>query len=71
MHEELMEEVVRQENAHAAWPAVKRDGGALGIGTVLDRWIQQMLLQVLQAIFDPTFSADIRPDQFTADTSRK
>ena len=29
----------------------------LGIPTVLDRWIQQMLLQVLQAIFDPTFSA--------------
>lgn len=37
----------------------KPTGGVrlLGIPTVLDRWIQQMLLQVLQSIFDPTFSA--------------
>ena len=36
----------------------KPDGGVrlLGVPTVLDRWIQQMLLQVLQPIFDPTFS---------------
>jgi group II intron reverse transcriptase/maturase len=36
----------------------KPNGGTrlLGIPTVLDRWIQQMLLQELQAIFDPTFS---------------
>ena len=36
----------------------KPNGGTrlLGIPTVLDRWIQQMLLQVLQPIFDPTFS---------------
>jgi RNA-directed DNA polymerase len=36
----------------------KPNGGVrrLGIPTVLDRWIQQMLLQVLQPIFDPTFS---------------
>jgi RNA-directed DNA polymerase len=35
----------------------KPNGGTrlLGIPTVMDRWIQQMLLQVLQAIFDPTF----------------
>jgi RNA-directed DNA polymerase len=35
----------------------KPNGGTrlLGIPTVLDRWIQQMLLQVLQAIFDPMF----------------
>lgn len=101
-----MEEVVRQDNATAAWLAVKRNGGSpgidgmttgqlgghirahwdsiqtklllgtyrpspvrrveipkpnggtrlLGIPTVMDRWIQQMLLQVLQPIFDPTFS---------------
>jgi len=107
MHEELMEQVVTQENATAAWLAVKRNGGApgidgmttqqlrdhvrkhwetirakllsgtyvpspvrrveipkpnggvrlLGIPTVLDRWIQQMLLQALQPILDPTFSA--------------
>jgi group II intron reverse transcriptase/maturase len=123
MHEELMEEVVRQENAQAAWLAVKRNGGApgidgmtttelrdhvrkhweaigskllagtyvpspvrrveipkpnggvrlLGIPTVLDRWIQQMLLQVLQAIFDPTFSAHshaFRPDKSAHDAVR-
>jgi group II intron reverse transcriptase/maturase len=36
----------------------KPQGGTrkLGIPTVLDRWIQQMLLQKLQPIFDPTFS---------------
>jgi RNA-directed DNA polymerase len=106
MYEELMERVVTQENATAAWLAVKRNGGSpgidgmttqqlrdhiradwetlagkllagsyapspvrrveipkpnggkrmLGIPTVQDRWIQQMLLQVLQPIFDPTFS---------------
>lgn len=30
----------------------------LGIPTVLDRMIQQALLQVLQPIFDPTFSEE-------------
>src|SRR5262249_46701256 len=36
----------------------KPTGGTrmLGIPTVVDRWIQQMLLQVLQPIFDPAFS---------------
>jgi RNA-directed DNA polymerase len=36
----------------------KPDGGIrkLGIPTVLDRWIQQMVLQVLQGSWDPTFS---------------
>lgn len=36
----------------------KPNGGTrlLGIPTVQDRWIQQMLLQVLQPIFDPGFS---------------
>jgi len=123
MHEELMEQVVTQENATAAWRAVKRNGGApgidgmttqelrdhvrahwgtirakllagtyvpspvrrveipkpnggvrlLGIPTVLDRWIQQMLLQVLQAIFDPTFSAQsfgFRPGKSAHDAVR-
>jgi len=38
----------------------KPGGGVrrLGIPTVLDRMIQQALLQVLTPIFDPTFSAD-------------
>ena len=123
MHEELMEQVLRQENATAAWLAVTRNGGApgidgmttiqlrdhvrkhwesirtkllagtyvpspvrrveipkpnggtrlLGIPTVLDRWIQQMLLQVLQAIFDPTFSAysfGFRPGRSAHDAVR-
>ncbi|MGH2907568.1 MAG: group II intron reverse transcriptase/maturase [Solirubrobacterales bacterium] len=36
----------------------KSDGGVRGLGipTVLDRFVQQLLLQVLQPIFDPTFS---------------
>jgi group II intron reverse transcriptase/maturase len=36
----------------------KPDGGVrlLGIPTVLDRWVQQMLLQAMQPIFDPAFS---------------
>lgn len=36
----------------------KSDGGTrvLGIPTVLDRFVQQLLLQVLQPTFDPTFS---------------
>jgi len=36
----------------------KPNGGVrkLGIPTVMDRYIQQMLLQVLQAYIDPTFS---------------
>jgi group II intron reverse transcriptase/maturase len=36
----------------------KREGGVreLGIPTVLDRFVQQLLLQVLQPMFDPTFS---------------
>jgi group II intron reverse transcriptase/maturase len=123
MHEDLMKEVVTQDNATAAWRAVKRNGGApgidgmttaqlrdhvrkhwetirakllagayvpspvrrveipkpnggvrlLGIPTVLDRWIQQMLLQVLQAIFDPTFSAHsfgFRPGKSAHDAVR-
>ena len=123
MHEDLMERVVTQENATAAWLAVKRNGGApgidgmtttqlgdhvrkhweairikllagtyvpspvrrveipkpnggvrlLGIPTVLDRWIQQMLLQELQAIFDPTFSAHsfgFRPGKSAHDAVR-
>src|SRR5690606_5471890 len=39
---------------------IPKSGGGmreLGIPTVVDRFIQQALLQVLQPIFDPTFSA--------------
>jgi group II intron reverse transcriptase/maturase len=53
----------------------KPNGGTrlLGIPTVLDRWIQQMLLQVLQPIFDPTFSPHshgFRPDRSAHDAVR-
>jgi len=124
MHEDLMEGVVTQENATAAWLAVTRNGGApgidgmttqqlrdhvrqhwetirdkllagtyvpspvrrveipkpnggvrlLGIPTVLDRWIQQMHLQMLQPIFDPTFSAHshgFRPGRSAHDAVRE
>lgn len=53
----------------------KPNGGtrALGIPTVQDRWIQQMLLQKLQAIFDPTFSEHsygFRPNRGAHDAVR-
>jgi group II intron reverse transcriptase/maturase len=53
----------------------KPGGGVrlLGIPTVLDRWLQQMLLQVLQPIFDPTFSAHsfgFRPGKSAHDAVR-
>ena len=123
MHEDLMETVVTQANATAAWLAVKRNGGApgidgmtteqlrdhvrkhweairakllagtyvpspvrrveipkpnggvrlLGIPTVLDRWLQQMLMQALQPIFDPAFSAHsygFRPGKSAHDAVR-
>ena len=54
----------------------KRDGGVrrLGIPTVLDRFVQQLLLQVLQPIFDPTFSAHshgFRPGRRAHDAVRE
>ena len=123
MPEDLMEQVVTQDKATAAWLVVKRNGGApgidgltttqlrdhirqhwetirakllagtyvpspvrrveipkpnggvrlLGIPTVLDRWIQQMLLQALQPVFDPAFSAHsfgFRPGKSAHDAVR-
>ena len=123
MYENLMEEVVTEANATAAWQAVLRNGGAagidrmtanqltdhirehwgtirtkllegafrpspvrrveipkpqggvrlLGIPTVVDRWIQQMLLQKLSAIFDPGFhpsSYGFRPGRSAHDAVR-
>lgn len=54
----------------------KPGGGTrtLGIPTVLDRLIQQALLQVLQPIFDPTFSAHshgFRPGRSAHDALRE
>lgn len=46
----------------------------LGIPTVLDRLIQQALLQVLQPLFDPTFSGSsfgFRPGRSTHDAVRR
>jgi RNA-directed DNA polymerase len=53
----------------------KPSGGVrmLGIPTVLDRFIQQLLLQVLTPIFDPTFSDHsfgFRPGRSVADAMR-
>lgn len=123
MYETLMEQVIHQENATAAWLAVKRNRGAagidgmttkqldehlrlhwesicgklkagtyvpapvkrveipkpdggkrmLGIPTVVDRWIQQMLLLVLQPIFEPRFhpsSYGFRPGRSAHDAVR-
>ena len=54
----------------------KSGGGAreLGIPTVLDRFIQQCVLQVLQPIFDPTFSEHshgFRPGRRAHDAVRR
>jgi group II intron reverse transcriptase/maturase len=54
----------------------KPTGGVrlLGIPTVLDRWIQQMLLQALQPIFDPAFSDSshgFRPRRSAHDAVRR
>jgi RNA-directed DNA polymerase len=54
----------------------KRGGGEreLGIPTVLDRFIQQALLQVLQPLFDPTFSEasyGFRPGRRAHDAVRR
>ena len=56
---------------------IPKPGGGerlLGIPTVLDRFIQQLLLQVLQPIFDPTFSENsygFRPGRRAHDAVRR
>jgi RNA-directed DNA polymerase len=56
---------------------IPKSGGGmrqLGIPTVLDRFIQQLFLQVLQPIFDPTFSEHshgFRPGRRAHDAVRK
>jgi RNA-directed DNA polymerase len=56
---------------------IPKSGGGmreLGIPTVLDRFVQQLMLQVLQPIFDPTFSEHshgFRPGRRAHDAVRK
>jgi RNA-directed DNA polymerase len=56
---------------------IPKGGGGmreLGIPTVLDRFVQQLMLQVLQPIFDPTFSEHshgFRPGRRAHDAVRK
>lgn len=60
-----MEAIVARDNLKKALAKVRQNKGApgidgtraLGIPTVLDRFIQQAMLQVLQKAFDPTFSS--------------
>jgi RNA-directed DNA polymerase len=57
LHEELL--AGRYQPQPVKRVAIPKPGGGervLGIPTVLDRLIQQALLQVLQPLFDPTFS---------------
>ena len=45
MHEELMEQVVTQANATAAWRAVKRNGGAPGIDGMTSKELRDHVRQ--------------------------
>ena len=57
LREELLAEVYRPQPVRRR--LIDKPGGGkreMGIPTVEDRFIQQALLQVLQPIFDPTFS---------------
>ena len=54
-----MLEAETYEPSPVRWQAIPKDGGGmreLGIPTVLDRLVQQALLQVLQPLLDPSFS---------------
>ena len=50
MSEQLMEQVVNQENATAAWLAVKRNGGAPGIDGLTTQQLRDHVRQHWEAI---------------------
>jgi RNA-directed DNA polymerase len=56
--ERIMEEVCDRENLQSAWKRVQRNQGSPGVDgmSIVDRLIQQAVLQVLQEQWDPTFS---------------
>ena len=58
LRRELLAGTYRPGDIRRAW--IPKPGGgqrALGIPNVVDRWVQQAVLQVLQPIFEPTFHA--------------
>jgi RNA-directed DNA polymerase len=53
---ELLEESYRPGNVRRVW--IPKPGGGqrgLGIPNVMDRWVQQAVLQIMEPIFEPTF----------------
>lgn len=50
MHEDLMEQVVTQANATAAWLAVKRNGGAPGIDGMTTQQLRDPVRQHWETI---------------------
>ena len=55
---ELLEESFRPGEVRRVW--IPKPGGGqrgLGIPNVIDRWVQQAVLQIMEPIFEPTFHA--------------